>query len=115
MASGSIQQPDKRGGRYLVCSSDSGVRVWIALEVDGQLFCYLPASGRFHFNRGLTADWLWDRELEYQPITVDQVRTLVTEGRVGTLEQEFQSDALAHLRAAPSLTDEEVDSVLSVP
>ncbi|MCS3779328.1 hypothetical protein [Tsukamurella ocularis] len=86
-------------------SRSAGTDVWAALEVDGKLYCYLPASGSFHFNRGLTADWIWDRELDYQPITTAQVRDWTAAGAVGALDPVEHSAVLRSLLEARLLTD----------
>ncbi|WP_238219793.1 hypothetical protein [Tsukamurella pulmonis] len=94
-------------------SRSADMDVWIALEVDGKLYCYLPISGSFHFNRGLTADWIWDRELDYQPITTAQVRELITAGEVGALDPVEHSAVLASLLEARTLTDGEIAAAIS--
>ncbi|MFD9826394.1 hypothetical protein ACFWXB_02860 [Tsukamurella tyrosinosolvens] len=94
-------------------SRSAGTAVWIALEVDGKLYCFLPTSGSFHFNRGLTADWIWDRELDYQPITAAQVREWTAAGEVGALDPVEHSAVLRSLLEARSLTDGEIAAAIS--
>lgn len=89
---------------YLIGSKDDDELIWVALERDMRLYCYLPASGRFHFNRGLSADWIWDRELRYQEISAASATELIEAGEVGALDQAEHREVLSILIKAPSIT-----------
>lgn len=53
-------------------------------------YVYIPDSGRFHLNNGVYVDYIWDNELTYVPIGVDEARDLI-EARVGQLPPEMPS------------------------
>lgn len=89
---------------YLVGSRGDDGSIWVALERDMRLYCYLPASGRFHYSRGLSADWIWDRELRYQEISVARAIELIEAGEVGVLDRTEHREVLAALLEAPAIT-----------
>lgn len=87
---------------YLV-RNDADHDLWIAIEKDGRLWVYLPNTGDFRVNRGLTVDWLFDRDLSYLPLSAEQASEHIAAGQIGRLDGHRHREALASLRAAESM------------
>jgi hypothetical protein len=66
-----------------------------------------PDSGRFHLNNGVYVEFIWDNELTYVPIVVDEARDLI-EARVGQLPSELSLERRRRYLTAEQLDAEEV-------
>lgn len=66
-------------------------------------YVYIPDSGRFHLNKGVFVDYVWDGELTYVPIEVQEARDLIA-AKVGALRPEMTSSERRRF-----LTDEQLD------
>lgn len=93
---------------YLVRSKKTDRDVWIAAERDGRMWVYLPNTGDFRVNRGLTADWLFDRDLDYQPLSTDAAAEHIAAGVIGRLDGHRQHEVFNRLRAADAMPVEAV-------
>lgn len=98
---------------FLVGSKDSTEPTWIAVERDMRVYCYLSASGKFHYNHGLSVDWVWDRDLRYHQISVVRAMKLIDAGQVGALDRIEHREVLSHLLAADSMAV--ADAVIDEP
>lgn len=65
-------------------------------------YVYIPDSGRFHLNKGVFVDYVWDGELTYVPIDVQEARDLIA-AKVGALPPAMMSS-----RRERYLTDEQL-------
>lgn len=63
--------------------------LWLCV-VDSELrtYVYIPDSGCFHPNNGVYVDFVWDNELTYVPISVEDALVLIS-ARVGALPSEL--------------------------
>ncbi|MFJ6533875.1 hypothetical protein [Microbacterium sp. NPDC091662] len=68
----------------------AGERLLRLCVVDSELrtYVYIWDSGRFHPNNGVYVDFVWDNELTYVPIGVEEGRVLIA-ARVGSLPPEL--------------------------
>lgn len=71
-------------------------------------YVYIPDSGRFHLNKGVFVDYVWDGELTYIPIDVQEARDLIA-ARVGALRREMTSSERRRF-----LTDEQLDAEVTL-
>lgn len=71
-------------------------------------YVYIPDSGRFHLNKGVFVDYVWDGELTYVPIDVQEARGLIA-ARVGALPPEMTS-----YQRRRYLTDEQLDAEVAL-
>jgi hypothetical protein len=83
--------------------------LWLCL-VNPELwtYVYIPDSGRFHLNKGVFVDYVWDGELTYVPIDVQEARDLIA-ARVGALPPEITS-----YQRRRYLTDEQLDAEVAL-
>lgn len=87
-------------------ASINGATTWIAMETeDGQLYSYVPNTGRFHANRGLTHDRYIDQEGNYLEISPERARELVDAGDIGRIDGRRNRDLLARYQADPESVD----------
>ncbi|MFJ3474337.1 hypothetical protein ACIPJ1_15450 [Microbacterium maritypicum] len=70
-------------------------------------YVYIPDSGRFHLNKGVFVDYVWDNELTYVPIGIDEARDLI-EARVGQLPSELPFELRGRYLTAEQLDVEDV-------
>lgn len=83
----------------------AGVKlVWLCVVTpEVRAYVYIPDSGRFHLNHGVYVDYIWDQDLTYVPVGVDEARELI-EARVGLLPP-----TMSGARRRRYLTDETLD------
>ncbi len=76
--------------------------LWLcAVDPELRTYVFIPDSGRFHLNNGVYADFVWDNELAYVPIGVEEARALIA-ARVGALPPELpDSQRKRYLTDAP--------------
>lgn len=76
--------------------------LWLcAVDPELRTYVYIPDSGRFHLNNGVYADFVWDHELTYVPIGVEEAHALIA-ARVGALPPELPgSQRKRYLTDAP--------------
>lgn len=70
-------------------------------------YVYIPDSGRFHLNNGVYVDFIWDNELTYVPIGIDEAGDLI-EARVGQLPSELPFELRGRYLTAVQLDVEDV-------
>lgn len=81
--------------------------LWLcAVDPELRTYVYIPDSGRFHLNNGVYADFVWDRELTYVPIGVEEAQVLVA-ARVGALPLELSVSQRKRYLSEGSLAVEE--------
>ncbi|KJL29557.1 hypothetical protein [Microbacterium oxydans] len=102
--SGSTDPSDNSEWRLL--RVQAGERLLWLCVVNPELwtYVYIPDSGRFHLNKGVFVDYVWDGELTYVPIDVQEARDLIA-ARVGALPPAITSDQRRRY-----LSDEQLDT-----
>lgn len=87
----------------------AGERVLWLCVVNPELwtYVYIPDSGRFHLNKGVFVDYVWDNELTYVPVGIDEARGLI-EARVGQLPSELPFERRRRYLTAEHLEVEDV-------
>lgn len=93
---------------YLVKDGDR--QLWVAHETDaGQLYVYVPNTGRFHRNRGLAADFYGEQHYSYEPLSGAEVQDAVRD-KVGKLDGRTKRAQLDRYTADAAALD--LDDVL---
>lgn len=69
---------------YLVKDGDRTVA--LTAEQDGKLHCYVPNVDAFVYNKPMSADFLIDREMDYEPVTPQQAADIIKEGTIGKID-----------------------------
>lgn len=83
---------------YLVRSARGDA--WVAYEgPEARLYSYVPNTGKFHRNDGLTTDFFIEQRMEYVPLTREQARGLVDAGRIGRIDARRNGFVLDKFRA----------------
>ncbi|UBV15338.1 hypothetical protein [Mycolicibacterium fortuitum] len=72
------------GALYLV--KDGNRAVVLAAERDGKLYGYVPNVDAFVYNKPLSADFLIDQSMTYEPQTAEQAATIIKAGVVGKID-----------------------------
>ncbi|MCD1267811.1 hypothetical protein B5M43_002980 [Microbacterium sp. MEC084] len=93
---------------YLV--TEGNRELWIAYEsMVGQIYVYVPDTGRYHRNRGVARDYYGERELSYAPLSAADARALMRDARIGRLDAIRKRAQLDQYRAdAHALESDEV-------
>lgn len=78
--------------------------VWVAVLAHEHMYSYVANTGKFHDNNALRNDYYMDRDFTYEAIGCAEARRLINQG-VGTLDEEYHSDALERWRADPKPLD----------
>lgn len=90
---------------YLVKTRD-GKDLWVAHETaDGDIFVYVPNTGKFHSNPALGEDFYVDREFTYELVDESRARELVDEGVVGKMDGRVKAAQLARYKADENVVD----------
>ncbi len=96
-------------GEWRLLRVQAGERlIWLCV-VNPELwtYVYIPDSGRFHLNNGVYVDFIWDNELTYVPVGIDEARDLI-EARVGQLPSELPIELRGRYLTAEQLDVEDV-------
>jgi hypothetical protein len=65
--------------------------LWLCVvDPEVRTYVYIPDSGCFHLNRGVYVDFIWDNDLTYVPIGIEEARVLIA-SRVGALPPQLTS------------------------
>lgn len=74
-----------QNGRRLFRVEAQDKLLWLCfVSSEIRTYVYIPDSGRFHLNHGVYIDFIWDNELTYVPIGVEEAHDLIA-ARVGAL------------------------------
>lgn len=68
------------------------------------MYVLVTATGRFHRNRGLAADFYGEQRYTYQPIDPPTARAAIADG-VGNLDEQIKACQLARYRNDPAALD----------
>jgi hypothetical protein len=92
---------------YLVRKGDR--QLWVGYEREDGFYTYLANTGQFVRNDAVGADFLMDREMDYEPLTPDQAQAKMAAG-VGRVDERKMGWLVKEFRAeeAESLTVEQV-------
>jgi Z1 domain len=80
---------------YLVKDGDRIVR--LAVERAGKLYGYVPNVEEFVYNKSMTTDFLVDRDLSYEPISVDEATRIIDGGEIGRINASTNQLRLAQV------------------
>lgn len=110
--SGSADPCGNSGWRLLRVQAGESL-IWLCV-VNPELctYVYIPDSGRFHLNKGVFVDYVWDNELTYVPVGIDEARDLI-EARVGQLPSEMPFERRTRYLTAEQLDVEDVLAYLA--
>lgn len=104
--------PDDPSGNseWRLLRVQAGERILWLCVVDPELwtYVYVPDSGRFHFNNGVFVDFVWDNELTYVAIDIEEARDMIA-NKVGALPP-----AMTSSQRKRYLTDEQLDAEVAL-
>lgn len=82
--------------------------VWLCVVTpEVRTYVYIPDSGRFHINNGVYVDYVWDNDLTYVAIGIDEARDLI-EMQIGLLPPEMPSEQRKRYLTGEQLKVEDV-------
>jgi hypothetical protein len=69
---------------YLVRDGDRTVA--LAAEQNGKLYCYIPNVDAFVYNKPMSVDFFFDREMDYEPVTAQEAADIIKDGTIGKID-----------------------------